>query len=56
MNTLDEPKQAQSSQATKTTYFFPNYTQGLPFSCEAASPEEADEANKQYLKQQKENH
>jgi len=49
MSEKDQPKK-QDSQP----YFFPNTKEGLPFSCEAASLKEAEDANKDYLKQQKE--
>ncbi len=48
----DQPRQ-DAPETEKQTYLFPN--DGQPFSCEAASLEEADKANADYLKQLKEN-
>ncbi len=49
MSENDQPRK-QDTQP----YFFPNTKEGLPFSCEAVSENEAIEANQHYLKQQKE--
>jgi hypothetical protein len=48
----DQPEKTEKKQETQN-YFFPNTKEGLPFSCEAASLKEAEDANTQYLKQQK---
>jgi hypothetical protein len=50
-DTQDQP--TPKKQGEKKNFFFPNVAKGLPFSCEAESREKAEEANKQYLKQQK---
>ncbi len=52
MEQKDQPKTETKKQTQN--YFFPNTSKGLPFSCEAASLKEAEDANKDYLKQQKE--
>ena len=52
---MQEEQPTKKQEASKQNFFFPNTKHGLPFSCEAESVEKAEEANKQYLKQQKDN-
>lgn len=42
-------------EPAKTAYFFPNTGEAPSFGCEATSLEEADAANRDHLKQSKEN-
>ncbi len=47
-----EDESVEPSNPNTRSYFFPN--DGQPFSCDAASLEEAEKKNTQYLQQRKE--
>lgn len=52
MNNHDRQEQSKEQEA-KTQFFFPNVDEGLAFSVEANSQQEAEEANTKYLAENK---